>query len=57
MWAGIQRSDNLNQDDSVDETDKARNQDAGTPPHSASEAAWAAFIQALFGSAQFQFIR
>jgi hypothetical protein len=56
MWAGIQRSDNLNQDDNADEIHKAGSED-GTTPRSAPEAAWAAFIQALFGSAEFQFIR
>ncbi len=57
VTAGIVRSDSLTQDDEVEDpkTDKS-----GYPrltPGSSSEAAWAAFIQALYGSAEFQFIR
>jgi len=57
ITAGIVRSDSLTQDDEVEDgkTDKT-----GYPrltPGSSSEAAWAAFIQALYGSAEFQFIR
>jgi len=58
ITAGIVRSDSLNQDDEVEDA-KAENS-GGYPrlePGSAAEAAWAAFIQSLYGSAEFQFIR
>jgi hypothetical protein len=57
ITAGIQRSDDLNQDDSVDEIKTPRKHAPGIEPSSAPEAAWAAFIQALYGSAEFQFVR
>jgi hypothetical protein len=57
ITAGIQRSDDLNQDDTADEMKPGSQDAAGTVPGSAREAAWAAFIQALYGSAEFQFVR
>jgi hypothetical protein len=52
---GIVREDNLSQDDSVDDS-----KPTSTPvslPATAKEAAWAAFVQSLYGSAAFQFVR
>ena len=56
MTAGVPRSDDLNQDDSVDKTRKPGSE-AGAATGSAQEAAWAALVQALYGSAEFQFVR
>jgi hypothetical protein len=58
ITAGIMRSDNLGQDDPDDTT----KQTAETVPTIASaqsprQAAWAALVQSLFGSAEFQFVR
>jgi cytochrome c553 len=58
VTAGIMRSDNLGQDDPDDTT----KQTAETAPSIATaenprQAAWAAFVQSLFGSAEFQFVR
>jgi len=58
ITAGIMRSDNLGQDDPDDTT----KQTSDTAPEIGSaqnpqQAAWAAFVQALFGSAEFQFAR
>jgi hypothetical protein len=55
---GIFRSDNLSQDDPDDTSKQFADE---TPvlvvPDSAQKAAWAAFVQSLFGSAEFQFVR
>jgi hypothetical protein len=55
---GICRSDNLSQDDPDDTSKQFADE---TPvlvvPDSAQKAAWAAFVQSLFGSAEFQFVR
>jgi hypothetical protein len=58
LTAGIVRSDNLTQDDEVDapKGDKSDGLSQSQPP-SALQASWAAFIQALYGSAEFQFVR
>jgi hypothetical protein len=56
--AGVIRSDNLGQDDPDDTSKQFADE---TPqlafPDSAKQAAWAAFVQSLFGSAEFQFLR
>jgi len=57
ITAGIVREDGLTQDDTVDIDRHGDPASAGPQPQSASQAAWAAFIQALFGSAAFQFVR
>jgi hypothetical protein len=57
VTAGIVRSDDLTQDDEVDDgkpTDEAAQM---TVPDSAAKAAWAAFVQLLYGTAEFQFVR
>ena len=55
---GIFRSDNLVQDDPDDTSKQVADE---TPvqviPDSAQKAAWAALVQSLFGSAEFQFVR
>jgi hypothetical protein len=55
---GIFRSDNLSQDDPDDTSKQFADE---TPvlvvPDSTQKAAWAAFVQSLFGSAEFQFVR
>jgi len=58
ITAGIVRSDDLTQDDAVDDGGKPTDE-AGqmTASGSASKAAWAAFVQSLYGSAEFQFLR
>ena len=58
ITAGIVRSDNLGQDDPDDTT----KQTAEVAPQievatNAQQAAWAALVQSLFGSAEFQFAR
>ncbi len=56
--AGIIRSDNLGQDD-PDDTSKqfADETPVQVLPDTAQQAAWGAFVQSLFGSAEFQFTR
>jgi hypothetical protein len=56
--AGIVRSDNLDQDD-PDETSKRFADETPAQLHAdkAQQAAWAALVQALYGSAEFQFLR
>jgi len=58
ITAGIIRSDDLGQDD-PDDTSKQFADDAPIVifPDSAKKAAWAAFVQSLYGSAEFQFVR
>jgi uncharacterized membrane protein len=58
ITAGIVREDGLAQDDSVDKPGKDHDDSSGgIAPDSATEAAWSAFVQALYGSATFQFVR
>jgi hypothetical protein len=54
---GIVREDGLMQDDTVDSGSHDPENPAGLQPHDARLAAWAAFVQALYGSAAFQFVR
>ena len=58
MTDGVFRSDNLSQDDPDDTSKQFADE---TPvlviPDSARQAAWAAFVQSLYGSAEFQFVR
>jgi hypothetical protein len=58
VTAGIVRSDSLGQDDPDDTSKQFADE---TPPLSvpdtAQQAAWAAFVQSLYGSAEFQFAR
>jgi hypothetical protein len=58
ITTGIIRSDNLGQDD-PDDTSKQFADDTPVTvfPDSATKAAWAAFVQSLYGSAEFQFVR
>jgi len=58
VTAGIIRSDSLGQDDPDDTSKQFADE---TPPlvvpDSAQKAAWGAFVQSLYGSAEFQFAR
>jgi cytochrome c553 len=58
VTAGIVRSDSLGQDDPDDTSKQFADE---TPPlvipDTAQQAAWAAFVQSLYGSAEFQFAR
>jgi hypothetical protein len=58
VTAGIVRSDSLGQDDPDDTSKQFADE---TPPlvvpNNARQAAWAAFVQSLYGSAEFQFAR
>jgi hypothetical protein len=58
VTAGIIRSDSLAQDDPDDTTKQFADE---TPvfaiPDTAQKAAWTAFVQSLYGSAEFQFVR
>ncbi len=58
ITAGVERSDGLTQDQEIFEV-KAPTEDPSLTvvPESAAQAAWGAFIQALYGSAEFQFVR
>jgi hypothetical protein len=58
ITAGIVREDNLGQDD-PDDTTKQTSEEAQQIAHAdnAQQAAWAALVQALYGSAEFQFAR
>jgi len=58
MTDGIFRADNLSQDD-PDDTSKQFADEAPVlvVPGSAQQAAWVAFVQSLYGSAEFQFVR
>ena len=58
ITAGIVCSDNLGQDD-PDDTSKqfADETQVLAVPETAQKAAWAAFVQSLYGSAEFQFVR
>lgn len=54
---GIFREDGLTQDDDVEADKSQKSNQADQQPGSAKNAAWTAFIQALYGSAAFQFVR
>jgi hypothetical protein len=56
--SGIVREDNLGQDD-PDDTTKQATEEAQSIAHpdTAQQAAWAALVQSLYGSAEFQFVR
>jgi len=58
ITAGIVREDNRGQDDPDDTTKETTEEAKDTVhPDNAQQAAWAAFVQALYGSAEFQFAR
>ncbi|RXS97598.1 PSD1 and planctomycete cytochrome C domain-containing protein [Silvibacterium dinghuense] len=57
LTEGIVREDGLTQDDAIDNEQADTAKPDTAKPGSAKEAAWAAFIQALYGSAAFQFVR
>jgi cytochrome c553 len=57
ITAGIIREDGLAQDDDADSPKHDRDTGPVIAPDSATEAAWSAFVQALYGSAAFQFVR
>jgi cytochrome c553 len=58
ITAGVVRSDGLTQDQELIEPTVAKEDPSLTiVPRSASHAAWSAFVQALYGSAEFQFVR
>jgi hypothetical protein len=54
---GIVRSDGLAQDDAVENANEKQDDSPVSPPDTAKQAAWAAFVQSLYGSAAFQFVR
>jgi len=58
MTDGVFRADNLSQDD-PDNTSKQFANEAPVlaVPFTAQQASWAAFVQSLYGSAEFQFVR
>ncbi len=56
MTAGIVREDDLVQDDEVESAPEVA-EAASAVPADSSKAAWAAFVQSLYGSAEFQFVR
>jgi hypothetical protein len=58
VTAGVERSDGLTQDQEIFEI-KTPTEDPSLTivPNSAAEAAWGAFVQVLYGSAEFQFVR
>jgi cytochrome c553 len=58
ITAGVVRSDGLTQDDEVLDVGSPKEDAALTVvPGSAAQAAWGAVVQALYGSAEFQFVR
>ena len=58
ITAGIVREDNLGQDDPDDTTKQAAEEAQQIVlPDNAKQAAWAALVQSLYGSAEFQFVR
>jgi hypothetical protein len=54
---GIVRSDGLAQDDAVENANEKQDDSPVSLPDTAKQAAWAAFVQSLYGSAAFQFVR
>jgi cytochrome c553 len=57
ITAGIVREDGLTQDDDADSPKHDKESAPAIAPDSATQAAWSAFVQALYGSAAFQFVR
>jgi hypothetical protein len=58
ITAGVVRSDSLTQDDEVlDAAAPKEDPSLTVVPGSAAQAAWGAVVQALYGSAEFQFVR
>ncbi|MCU1328608.1 MAG: hypothetical protein JWN34_3978 [Bryobacterales bacterium] len=58
ITAGIERSDGLTQDQEIFEVKPPMEDPSlAITPGSAAQAAWGAFVQALYGSAEFQFLR
>ena len=57
ITTGIVRSDGLAQDDSIATPAPVNSTSTGAEPRSGKEAAWAAVVQSLYGSAAFQFVR
>jgi hypothetical protein len=58
ITAGVVRSDDLTQDDEIDGPPKPTGEAVQMiAPGSASEAAWTALVQSLYGTAEFQFLR
>jgi hypothetical protein len=57
ITAGIVREDGLAQDDDADLPKHDKDAGPVIAADSAAEAAWSAFVQALYGSAAFQFVR
>jgi hypothetical protein len=58
ITAGIVREDNRGQDDPDDTTKEAAEEAQKIVlPDNAKQAAWAALVQSLYGSAEFQFVR
>jgi len=57
ITAGIIRSDGLTQDDFADTSDHSKSNSFLGQPSTAKEAAWSTFVQSLYGSAAFQFVR
>jgi len=57
ITAGIVRSDGLAQDDAVENANEKQDDSPVPLPDTAKQAAWAAFVQSLYGSAAFQFVR
>jgi hypothetical protein len=56
ITSGVVREDGLAQDDAVDNS-KPQNTDSTVAPQTPQEAAWTAFVQSLYGSSSFQFVR
>lgn len=58
ITAGVVRSDGLTQDDEIlDVAPPQEDPSLNIVPGSAAQAAWGAVVQALYGSAEFQFVR
>jgi hypothetical protein len=57
ITSGIIRQDGLAQDDAVEDASTEKDPVPVDVPGSAREAAWAALVQSLYGSAAFQFVR
>jgi hypothetical protein len=57
-WGSIVRADNQGQNDPNNPGDRlAEEAPVLLQPQTAAEASWAALVQALYGSADFQFLR
>jgi hypothetical protein len=57
ITAGVVRSDNLGQDDPDDTSKQFADETGPCRSRYSAKAAWAAFVQSLYGSAEFQFVR